>query len=332
MMLNKKKWTGIFIAGIFIAVIFVVFSGYQSGILASSGLGNRRPYVAVIAKSKDSAFWSSVFSGVNAAATEYNLTVTFEGPENEEDYETQNQLIDQAVENRAEVIVFSAVDYNANAEAIDRAAKQGVKIVVIDSDVNSEQVSCRISTNNYEAGRMAGEYVIANDDVYYVGIVNFDKNTANGQQREAGFRDVAETREEITIIDSVNVRSSIQDAKEATMIMLRQHPQIDVLVTFNEWTSLGVGYAIQELGLEDKIEVIAFDSHVVSVGMLETGEVDALVVQNPYAMGYLGVECAYELINGFPVDHEQVDTSTILVTKENMYDTECQRLLFSFDE
>ena len=331
-MLNKKKWTGICIAGIFFAVIFVIFFGNESWIQASSGLDNRRPYVAVIAKSKDSAFWRSVFSGVNAAATEYNLTVTFEGPENEEDYETQNQLIDQAVENRAEVIVFSAVDYNANAEAIDRAAKQGVKIVVIDSDVNSEQVSCRISTNNYEAGRMAGEYAIANDDVYYVGIVNFDKNTANGQQREAGFRDVAETREEITIIDSVNVRSSIEDAKEATMIMLRQHPQIDVLATFNEWTSLGVGYAIQEMGLEDTIEVIAFDSHVVSVGMLETGEVDALVVQNPYAMGYLGVECAYELINGLPVDHEEVDTSTILVTKENMYDIECQRLLFSFDE
>ena len=56
--------------------------------------------------------------------------------------------------------------------------------------------------------------------------------------------------------------------------MLKKHPKINVIVTFNEWTTLGVGYAIQELGLKDNVRVVAFDSNVVSVGMLETGEVD----------------------------------------------------------
>ena len=75
-----------------------------------------------------------------------------------------------------------------------------------------------------------------------------------------------------------------------------------MIVTFNEWTSLGVGYAIQELGMKDSVRVIAFDSNVVSVGMLETGEVDTLIVQNSYAMGYLGVETAYKLINGYQIE------------------------------
>ena len=78
--------------------------------------------------------------------------------------------------------------------------------------------------------------------------------------------------------------------------------------------------------------MVAFDSNVVSVGMLETGEVDALIVQNPYAMGYLGVENAYNLINGLQVEKEEIDTSLLIVTKENMYDEESQRLLFSFDK
>lgn len=50
-------------------------------------------------------------------------------------------MIRRAVENGAEVIVFSAVDYQANAEAINALVQEGVKIVVIDSDVNSDQVS-----------------------------------------------------------------------------------------------------------------------------------------------------------------------------------------------
>ena len=77
---------------------------------------------------------------------------------------------------------------------------------------------------------------------------------------------------------------------------------------------------------------MAFDSNVVSVGMLETGEVDALIVQNPYAMGYLGVENAYSLISGQSIADKEIDTSLLIVTKENMYDDESQRLLFSFDK
>jgi len=119
-----------------------------------------RHYVAVIAKSTTSAFWKSVFAGANAASTEYNLTLTVEGPENEEDYQTQNEMIRRAAADGAEVIVFSAVDYQANAEAINEAAGSGVKIVIIDSDVDSSLVSCRISTDNFQAGRMAGKAIL----------------------------------------------------------------------------------------------------------------------------------------------------------------------------
>ena len=110
-------------------------------------------------KSTESAFFKSVFAGARAAATEYNLNVTFNGPESEEDY----------------------VDYNANAEIIGQAAQRGIKIVVIDSDVNSSMVSCRIGTNNLQAGVKAAEAALAvGEDELYIGIVNYDVNSANG--------------------------------------------------------------------------------------------------------------------------------------------------------
>ena len=66
--------------------------------------------VAVIVKSVDSDFWQNFKSGVDSAATEYNVSVTFEGPENEEDYAAQNKMISRAAENGADVIVLSAID------------------------------------------------------------------------------------------------------------------------------------------------------------------------------------------------------------------------------
>ena len=291
-----------------------------------------RPYVALVAKSTTSAFWRSVFAGANAAGTEYNLDVTVDGPDNEEDYETQNEMIAEAVESGARVIVFSAVDYEANAAAIDAAAAKGVQIVVIDSDVDSEAVSCRISTDNYEAGQMMGQAILESGlEELRIGLVNFDKNSANGQQRERGLRDMLEDVPGARIVDAVNVLSTTEDAKEGTRQMLQEHPDINVIATFNEWTSLGVGYAIEELGLGEETYVVAFASNVVSVGMLETGEVDALIVQNPFAMGYLGVECAYNLINGLDVEESVVDTATTVITRENMFDEESQKVLFSFD-
>lgn len=292
---------------------------------------NNKHYVAVITKSTTSAYWKSVFAGANAAGTEYNLELTFDGPDNEEDYKTQNKMIENAVNNGAEVIVFSAVDFNANADAINNAAKRGVRIIVIDSDVRSDLVSSRISTDNYRAGCMAGEAVLESmESELNVGIVNFDKNSANGQQREAGFRSVVDGESNVNIVDTINVKSTISDSKKDTEDMLKKYPQINVIVTFNEWTSLGVGYAVKSLKLAEETKVVAFDSNVVSVGMLETGEVDALIVQNPYAMGYLGVESAYNLIFDLPVE-EEVNTTTTLVTRDNMFDEECQRVLFSFD-
>ena len=207
-----------------------------------------------------------------------------------------------------------------------------MKIVVIDSDVNSDEVNCRIGTDNYDAGCRAAEAALKDEsDEIHIGIVNYDKNSDNGQKREEGLRDTVKRDSRASIDTVINVLSDTDDAKEGTKKMLAEHPKINVIVTLNEWTSLGVGYAIQELGLKDSVRVVAFDSNVVSVGMLETGEVDTLIVQNSYAMGYLGVETAYKLINGYQIE-DTIYTDTIAVNKENMYDEECQRRLFAFEK
>ena len=318
-----------------IAVICIILNvlcscGKDTGDIRSD---RAKTYVAVITKSTTSQYWKTTFAGANAAGAEYNLEVTFDGPENEEDYETQNSMIREAVKNGANAIVFSAVDYNANAAAINEAVEAGVKVVVIDSDVNSDLVSCRISTDNYKAGRMVGEAVLNGDEQNFkVGIVNFDKNSENGQQREKGFRDAVEGNSRVSIVSSVNVNSTTEEAKSATEKMLSENPDINIIVTFNEWTSLGVGYAVQDMDMASEVRVVAFDSNVVSVGMLETGEVDALIVQNPYAMGYLGVEYACMLINGEKIKESDIDTTTTLITRENMYEPDNQKVLFPFEQ
>ena len=294
----------------------------------------QRHSVALVVKSTQSEFFRSVFAGAEAAAAEYNLELTIAGPETEEDYGAQNQMIAQAVEAGAEAIVFSAIDHEENAAAIDAAAQVGVQIVTIDSGVGSDQVSTYIGTNNYAAGQMAAHAILERvSGPLYVGVVNYDVSTANGQERERGAADAfaASGRAQITAV--VNTLTEAGQAQEDTAALLTAHPEINVLLALNEPTSVGAARAVEELGLSEEVFFVGFDSNVVTVDGLQDGSVDALVVQNPYAMGYLGVESAYQLLTGQGGSLvETVDTSTQVVDRSNLFTLDSQKALFSFEE
>ena len=290
--------------------------------------------VTLVAKSTQTEFWLSVFAGAEAAATEYNLQLTIVGPETEEDYESQNTMVAQAVEDGAEALVFSAIDYENNAAAIDAAARKGVKVVAIDSSVDSDQVSIYIGTDNYAAGQMAAQAAL--DRVageLKVGVVNYDISSANGQERERGATDVfaQSGRAEITAV--INTLAEAEQAEWDAAAMLQNHPEINVLLAFNEPTSVGAAQAVKELGLSETVFLVGFDSNVVTVDGMQEGAVDALIVQNPYAMGYLGVESAYKLLTGQEGGLEHVvDTSTQIVDRSNLFTMDSQKALFAFEQ
>lgn len=289
-----------------------------------------KPYIAVITKSTRSNFFKTLYAGASTASIEYNVNVTLEGPENEEDYETQNQLLLKAIDDKARAIVLSAIDYNKSVEIVERAADAGIYVLAIDSAINTDKVSVYIGTDNYEAGREAGEALLKIPGELNIGLVNFDENSRNGQERERGVMDVIAENSRLQVIADINVDSNIPDTNTGTKAMLTDNPQINAIVTFNEWTTLGVGTAVSELGLGDQVSVVGFDNNVISIGMLETGEMDALIIQNPYAMGYLGVEAAWNLINGREVPEEKIFTETMTATRENMFETASQKLIFPF--
>ena len=314
-------------------VISLILAFIMTACLCSCTKTDSKKYIAVIAKAVNSDFWHNVNNGVFSAATEYNVTVTFEGPENEEDYESQNKLIEQAVKNGADAIVLSAIDYNNSVDTVNAAVREGVKVITIDSDVNSDAVSLFIGTDNIAAGKEAGKAAVdgfAADSEIIIGLVNYYANTDNGNQREKGFREYISTVSNARIATSITAESNEKSATAAAERLLRQNPRINVIVGFNEWMTLGVGNAVKNLGLSKKVRSVGFDSNLISVSMLETGEMDALIVQNPFAIGYLGVEKAAALISGESLPSGEIYTDVTRVTKENIFDNDIQKILFRF--
>ena len=292
-----------------------------------------RHRVAIVAKSTRTEFWLSVFAGAEAAATEYNIELSITGPETEEDYETQNRMVADAVADGAEALVFSAIDYENNAAAIDAAAESGVRIVAIDSNVDSGAVQTYIGTDNYAAGQMAAQAALDGvEGQLTVGIVNYDVSSANGQERERGAVDAFEQSGRARVAAVINTLAEAARAQADTAAMLAEHPEINVLLAFNEPTSVGAADAVEGMGLAEDVFLVGFDSNVSTIDGLQDGTVDALIVQNPYAMGYLGVESAYRLLSGQGGSPEAtVDTSTRIVNRDNMFTMDSQKALFAFE-
>ena len=314
-------------------IISLVLAFSMTVCLCACSKTDSKEYIAVIAKAVNSDFWHNVNNGVLSAATEYNVTVTFEGPENEENYYAQNSLIENAVKNGADAIVLSAIDYNNSVDTVNAAVRAGVKVIAIDSDVNSDAVSLFIGTDNIAAGKEAGKAAVdgfSADSEIIIGLVNYNANTDNGNQREKGFREYIGTVSNARIAASVTAESNEKSATAAAEKLLKQNPRINVIVGFNEWMTLGVGNAVKNLGLSKKVRSVGFDSNLISVGMLETGEMDALIVQNPFAIGYLGVEKAAALISGESLPSREIYTDVTTVTKENIFDNDIQKILFRF--
>ena len=292
---------------------------------ASGAESDEKKKIAVIVKSVDSDFWHSFQNGVDAAAVEYNVSVTFEGAENE--------LINKAVENGADAIVLSAANYTGTVQAVENAAKRGVKIVTADSGTNSDKVSLFIGTDNYKAGEEAARAAVAGfseGEKIKIGLVNLAVGTDNGTQREKGFRDYIDKVPSAAVTAGISADSNLESATAAAKKLMIENPDINVIVGFNEWMALGVGYAVRQLGAADRVRTVGFDSNVVSISMLETGEMQALIVQNPFAMGYLSVKYAARLTRGEAPEAAEIYTDVATVTKENMFDGNIQKLLFSF--
>jgi ribose transport system substrate-binding protein len=270
------------------------------------------------------------FAGAKAAASEYNADLTITSPDSEEDYATQNKMIAGAVSSGTSAIVFSACDFNGSVKSVEKAIASGVPVISIDSEVNTDKVLIKISTDNIQAGSMAADAMIASTGGHArIGIVNFAEGTANGQQRQQGFIDRIKSQPGMQVLEVRNALSTIDSSEQATKELIKKYPEMDAIVTFNEWTTLGVGQAITDMGLGGKIKVVGFDNNIASIKEMEDGVVTALIVQNPYSMGYLGVEYALQSIKG-NVTPQTIDTGTVIITKDNMFDPQNQKLLFPF--
>ena len=274
-------------------------------------------------------FWTSIVEGVQMAATDYGADLTIMGPDSETEIERQNEMIEEAIEMKPDAIVLIPSDVKLTVPYAREIEAAGIKLILMDSVMDETMGLCVVATDNRDGGYKMGEYLkYYADEETVIGIVGHIPEASTAIEREQGVREgLGEYADRI--VDVVYGESDIAKGQTVTLEMLDKYPEINMLVGLNEDSARGAANALKEREISDKVRLIGFDSSMEQVRLLEEGVFNAIVVQKPFNMGYLGAEMAVKAAIGEKIP-ESVDSGSALITKDNLYTKENEKLIFPF--
>ena len=314
-------------AVILIAASVVIFIG----LLKPEATQTRKCSLIYIPKIRDDTndFWTSVISGCRMAAEEYESELEIMAPDKEENVEEQNRLLRAAIEKKPDAILFSPSSMNASDELLKEAKDKGIRITYIDSYTKEDLQDLTVATDNVNAGRMMGEYArTLLDKESKIAIVSHVKGVSTAVEREQGFReglgDYAEN-----IVETVYCNSLYEKSYELAQKLMEKYPDLEMIAGMNEYSAVGVGRAVSDAGVKDRIDVVGVDCSQEAINLMEMGVYKGIIVQKAFRMGYIGVEETIHMLNGDAVE-KNIDSGCELVTPENMYNSDIERLIFPF--
>jgi ribose transport system substrate-binding protein len=309
-------------------VILVIVAGIFIGIgLVSKGKGKGKLQIAVLPKGTTHVFWQSVHRGAIEASKETGVEIFWNGPERE-DREKQIQIVEDFITQKVSAIVLAPNDDKALVPVVEKAAASGIPCVIIDSGIATDKYVSFVATDNYQGGVIAakrmGEILGGAGKII---VIKFAPGSASTVNRINGFNDTIEKEfPGIKIVDSKYGLDTVETALQATEDLLTKNTQVDGLFACNESTAVGALRALQSSGRVGKIKMVGFDAGVLLIEAVRSGDIDSLVVQNPYKMGYEGVKTAVAKLQGKDVPR-RIDTGVGLITKDNIDTPEIQALL-----
>ena len=125
--------------------------------------------------------------------------------------------------------------------------------------------------------------------------------------------------------------SQYQKAYDLALELLEKYPDLGVIAGLNEYSAVGAARAVRDMNAQERIYMVGIDSSQEGITMMEQGIFKGFVIQKPFKMGYLGVKDTVEMLKGEKV-LRKINAGSELVTPENMYTAENEKLLFPFNE
>jgi len=323
---RRRSWTAF--------VLILCLSATLVSCAKSSSAGKSYT-IAVIPQGSTYEYWKNIHAGATKAVQDLaakgtKVNIIWKGPLREGDREEQTRIVEGFVAQGVSGIVLVPLDSRALVRPVEEAAAAGIPTLIVDSALDSTKIVSYVSTDNTQGGVIAADHMGALlKGQGKVLLLRFQEGVASTHAREEGFVQELKTRfPKIELISSNQFAGPTREtARQASENLLTRYGgQIQGVFTPNESSTVGMLLALQDINQAGKVAFLGFDLNDTFITALGNGQLQGVVVQNPFRMGELGVTMMVEHLEGMPVE-PRVDTGVLMVTRENLERPETQELV-----
>lgn len=292
-------------------------------------IDGKKPYIAIVSKGFQHQFWQSVKQGAEKAAQEFDVEISFEGPDKETNVQQQMDQLNNAMAKSPQALALAALDSKAAEGVLQDAKSKNIPVIAFDSGVDSAIPVATASTDNKAAAAEAAKNLarlIGTEGT--IAIIGHSQTSTSGTDRRDGFVDWLKTNAPgISIADIQYADGDQLKSTDAAKNILSANPGLKGMYGTNEGAAIGVVNAVQELSLSGKITVVGFDSGKAQIEAIKSGLMAGAVTQNPVGIGYETVKAAVAAVKGQTVQ-KVIDTGFYWYDKTNIDDAKIAANLY----
>lgn len=304
-------------AALFIAVLSstMVFAG-GSKQADSSG----KIKITLITMDSIDEHWLKVKAGAEAKAAELgNVELTFNAPPGKVDANVQLQMVEDAITKRANVIMLAPLNKDALSPGVEKAKAAGIKVIMVDSGVSTDKYDAFFATDNGAAARTAADTLAKLiGEKGKIAIVNAQAGAGTTMTRENDFKDQMKKYPNIKIVGVQYSDGDKTKAMNQALDFMTANPDLAGFYGCNEGATVGLAQAVVQSGKAEKIKVVGFDFSNDTKSLIQQKAIQATMVQNPYQMGYMGVDAGVRALKGEDFGGKTIDTGVTVATLENL--------------
>jgi ribose transport system substrate-binding protein len=287
-------------------------------------------YIPLVSKGFQHQFWQAVKMGADNAAKDYNVRITFEGPENESQVDKQVEMLQAALDKKPRAVALAALDTKAVVPLLEKAKAANIPVIGFDSGVDSDIPVTTAATDNIAAAGAAADKMaelIGNQGE--VAVIVHDQTSRTGIDRRDGFLNRMKSAH--TGVQVVDVQYGGGDQLKSTDLakaMIQAHPNLKGFFGANEGSIIGVLNGVKEMNREGKLVVIGYDAGKQQLDAVRSGVEAGAITQDPIGIGYKSVEAAVKAIKGEQLP-KTIDTGFHWYDKTNIEAPDIKALLYN---
>lgn len=229
----------------------------------------------------------------------------------------QIEQIEEMMAQGIDVLVVTPVDWQSLSGVLKKAKEQGIYIVVVDSNLEDESLAdCTITSDNYGAGRIIGDYFLEQNEHARLIVMTHDV-AKSGQDRVQGFLDAVEGQPGIEIVEKVNCDGQLEIAMPEMQEIIDKGVEFDSVFCLNDLASVGVVAALDENQMLETVRVYGVDASPDAKALIKEGMMSASAAQFPSRIGQTAADVIYRLLDGQSVE-KNISVPVELVTGENV--------------